>query len=220
MTRSLGLAAALTACLTASLALTGCVSLFPKSPPATLYKLNIVTEPPAAPSALAQNRPTVLLGPITFTRAAGGDRILTTNGLETAFIADARWVAPAPIMFQEQIADAFDHSPTINLATRGEAVPADYILRVDVSAFETQYEGQSLTGKGKKPPKLNAPNIHVQARVTLLDVRQKATLSEQTFTEDKMAADNRVSAIVQAYDAATGALIGDIVKLTTGLVKS
>lgn len=210
MSRPLSLALGLSAVM----ALSGCVSLFPKTAPATTYKL--VAAPPAQTSA-ATGAPqaSVLLGPIAFTRPSAQDRILTTNGLEAAYIADARWVAPAPIMFQEALASAFDNQSVVNLATRGEAVGSDYVLRVEIRTFEAQYaSGQTLSGKGKKPPKLKAPTVATEAHVTLVNLKQKVEASEMTFRETQAASDNRVSAIVNAYDAATTRLISDIVGWT------
>jgi cholesterol transport system auxiliary component len=200
--------------LTATLALSGCVSLFPKTSPATTYKL-VATLPAQSAATGGKPQALVLLGPIAFTRPAAQDRILTTNGLEAAYIADARWVAPAPVMFQEALASAFDSQSVVNLATRGEAVGSDYTLRVEIRTFEAQYAAdQAITAKSKKPLKLKAPTVAVEAHVTLVNLKQKAEASEITFRETEPAADNRVSAIVGAYGVVTTKLIGDIVGWT------
>lgn len=213
MIRPLSLAAS----LAAAVALSGCVSLFPKSPPATTYKLT-ATAPNAAPAPPRSGSPTILLGPMAFTRPSASDRILTTNGLEAAYIADARWIAPAPLMFQEALANAFDQQQAVNLTTRGEAVGSDFVLRVEMRTFEAQYApGQPITsgGKKKKPPKLAAPTVAAEAHITLVNLKAKAEQSEITFRETALASDNRVGAIVNAYDEATTKLIGDIVGWTS-----
>jgi cholesterol transport system auxiliary component len=210
MIRRLGLAAA----LAAAAALSGCVSLFPKAEPVTMYKLAAAPRP-GPPSPLPDGATiSILLGPIAFTRPAAGDRILTTNGLETAYVGGARWVAPASVMFQEDLAAVFDQRPGMSLATRGEAVAADYTMRIEVRTFEAEYNAPSLSGKGKKPPELNAPNVVVEARVTLLDLKHKAVVSEKTFRETKFAGDNRVTAIVRAFDDATGLVMNEIADWT------
>lgn len=212
---------ALAAAATAAIGLSGCVSLFPKSEPVTLYKLAIPAgSTPASPTP-AERPVSILLGPLAFTRPASGDRILTTNGQEAAFVGGARWAAPAPIMFQEALSAAFNQTPGLSLSIRGSAVPSDFILRVDISTFEAQYSGQGpLTAPGKKKqPVLGAPTAVVEAHVTLLNLRDKAEVSDMTFRETKPAADNRVTAIVSAYDDATEKLIHDIVAWTAGLAK-
>jgi cholesterol transport system auxiliary component len=221
MIRRIAQTAVVTAAVTAVLGLSGCVSLFPKSEAVTLYKLALPASsapPPARPGTDVS----VLLGPLAFTRPASGDRILTTNGLETAYVGGARWVAPAPIMFQEALSTAFDQTPGLNLATRGEAVASDFVLRVEIRTFEAEYSSQGpLTAQGKKgkQPVLSAPTAVVEAHVTLLNLREKAEVSDMTFREAKPAADNRVTAIVNAYDDATASVIHDIVGWTAGLAK-
>jgi cholesterol transport system auxiliary component len=222
MIRRIAQTAIVAAAVTVAVGLSGCVSLFPKSEAVTLYKLALPPGPPASQPAQAGPTASVLLGPLAFTRPAAGDRILTTNGLETAFVGGARWVAPAPIMFQEALSTAFDQTPGLNLATRGEAVASDFVLRVEIRTFEAQYTGQGpLTAQGKKgkQPVLSAPTAVVEAHVTLLNLREKAEVSDMTFREAKPAADNRVTAIVNAYDDATASVIHDIVGWTAGLAK-
>lgn len=201
--------------LASVVALSGCVSIFPKKPPVTTYKLSAIPPAPATPPAPMAHQANVLLTPIGFTRPAASDRILTTNGLEAAFIANARWVAPAPILLQEALASAFDQHATVNLATRAEAVASDYTLRVEVRTFEAQYApDQAITAKSKKPLKLKAPVVTVEAHLILANLKQKGQQSEVTFRETKPAADNRVREIVNAYDDATTRLVGDIVDWT------
>jgi cholesterol transport system auxiliary component len=211
----------LAAAVTAAVGLSGCVSLFPKSDAVTLYKLTLPAAPPTAGTPPSGPTASVLLGPLAFTRAAAGDRILTTNGSETAYVGGARWVAPAPILFQEALSTAFDQTPGMNMSTRGEAVASDFVLRVEIRTFEAQYSGQGpLTAeKKKKQPVLSAPTAVVEAHVTLLNLREKAEVSDITFRESKPAADNRVTAIISAYDDATGSVIHDIVGWTAGLAK-
>ena len=211
MIRRLGLAPA----LAAALVLSGCVSLFPKSEPVTMYKLAVAPAQGASAPAARRDTMNILLGPTAFTRPAASDRILTTNGLETAYVAGARWVAPASVMFEENLASVFDQRPGMNLATRGEAIAPDYTMRIEVRTFEAEYTEASLSGKGKKPPVLKAPNVVVEARVTLLDLKHKAAVGEKIFRETKMADDNRVTAIVNAFDDATGRLMNDIADWTS-----
>ncbi len=133
MTRRIAQTAVVTAAAVAVLGLSGCVSLFPKSEAVTLYRLAIpASSQPPAPAGPAAS---VLLGPLAFTRPAAGDRIMTTKDSETAYVGGARWVAPAPILFQEALSTAFDQTPGMNLSTRGEAVSSDFIVRIEIRSF-------------------------------------------------------------------------------------
>ncbi|HZZ35630.1 MAG TPA: ABC transporter, partial [Caulobacteraceae bacterium] len=70
--------------------LAGCISLFPKSEPAQLYRFGTVL--PAVQETASGAAPFGVLMTVTgFDRAAVGDRILTVNGAQAAYIKSARW---------------------------------------------------------------------------------------------------------------------------------
>ena len=91
-----------TAVLTlAAIALSGCISLFPKAEPAQLYRFQ--AQPTAQPFPPGPLFGVLRLG-ASFPRASAGDRILTVNDRgEAAYIAGARWVSPASVLFEEQV---------------------------------------------------------------------------------------------------------------------
>lgn len=183
----------------AAVALSGCVSLFPKSEPVQLYRFQAAPSRQAAPAGPMFG---VLQLATGFPRAAAGDRILTVGtGGEAAYVAGARWVSPAAILFDEQVAAAFQGAGRARLIGRGEVVKADYSLKLDVLAFETRYD------QGPKA----APRVVVQVRGLLTRNRDRAVMGEQVFVADVRAADNRMSAIVPAYDRALAGVLGEIV---------
>lgn len=189
--------------LAATIGLSGCVSLFPKADPATLYKLTGATVASIAPSGPAAS--TVLKAPTAFTRVGASDRILTTAGTQTAYLAGARWAAPAQVMFDEALASAFTSAaPAVRLVTRGEVTPVDQVLRVDVRTFEAQYRS------GRK----SAPIVVVEARASLVSLRDRAPAGDQVFRAEAPAASNRVGSIVSAFDIATAKVLGDIARWT------
>jgi cholesterol transport system auxiliary component len=187
--------------LAAAIGLSGCISLFPKAEPATLYKLTAATG--ASAVAAEPARATVLKAPTAFTRVGSTDRILTTRGAESAFLADARWAAPAQVMFDEALVSAFTAAaPGVRLVTRGEATAADQILRVEVRTFEAQYRG------GKR----RAPTVVVEARASLTNLRNRTPAGDQIFRAEAPASANRVGAVVSAFDVATAKVLGDIAR--------
>lgn len=118
--------------------LSGCISVFPKAKPASLYRFGEaeVSVPKGPPGAMFG----VLKTPSSFTRAAAGDRILTSTNGEVAYIADARWVSPAFVLFEEATARAFENDPgRARLIGRGEVAKADMMLRLEVRTFEADY---------------------------------------------------------------------------------
>ena len=70
----------------------------PKAKPAQLYRFGNVAPPTAAQPVEA--RMAVRLGAIGFVSAAAGDRMLTTNGEQAAYLAGGRWVSPAAVLFE------------------------------------------------------------------------------------------------------------------------
>ncbi len=180
--------------------LSGCISLFPKAKPASLYRFGEaeVSVPKGPPGAMFG----VLKTPSSFTRAAAGDRILTSTNGEVAYIADARWVSPAFVLFEEATARAFENDPgRARLIGRGEVAKAELMLRLEVRTFEADY----VNG-----PKA-APEVVVRVRGVLTRSQDRALVGDQIFEARIKAADNRVGAIVPAYDQAVAKVLGDVV---------
>lgn len=193
--------------LTAAFALAGCVSLFPKSKPAQLYRFEA---PAAAANAAPAAGPRVglLLPGVLFARAVGGDRILGVTGQETAYIAEARWVSPAPVLFDEAVTRVFeDNAGPARLVRRGETAQADLVLRLEVRTFEAVYD------QGAKA----APEVRVRLRASATRAGDRSLVGEQLFEAKVRAYDNRVSAIVAAFNEAVGKVLTDLVAWSNGL---
>lgn len=201
MTRRLALAAL----AIATVGLSGCISLFPESEPAQLYRLQTNVEPRPMPAGPVFG---VLRLSTGFPRAAAGDRILTVNpGGEAAYIAGARWVSPAAVMFDELTAQAFQGGGRARLIVRGDVIKADYTLKLDVHGFETVYD------QGPKA----APLVLVSVRGVITRSGDRSLVGDQTFTAKVRASDNRVSAIVPAYDTAVSQVLGEVVGWVNGV---
>ena len=181
----------------------GCISVFPKSKEAVLYRFGAA----APPSRLAPTGPRagVLKLGATFPRASGGDRILGITGSHAAFLAETRWMAPAATLFDEAVAQAFDGGDGVaRLITRGEAGRADFALRLDMRNFEAVY----LDGDKA------APTVLVRLRAVMLRSSDR-TLAGETLLEARVkAGENRISAIVAAFNEAVGKVITDLVAWT------
>ena len=184
----------------AALALSGCVSLLPDTDPSQLYSFG--ASAPETAAARSTDSFGLILPSTGFARAASGDRILTMTGAEAAYVASARWVAPAGVLFEEAVAKAFDDNPgPARLVTRGEVRDAASVLRLDVRQFETVYDrGQDA-----------APVVVVRVRATLVARDDRTLVAEEIFQAEVRAADNRVSQIVTAYDAAVGDVLNRLV---------
>lgn len=183
-----------------AVALTGCISLFPKSNPAGLYRFGHVAAESSKPAT--EKNFGVYKTPTVFTRAAMSDRLLSVTNGEAAYIADARWVSPAIVLFDEAVARAFEaDGSSARLVTRGEALKAAMALRLEVRSFETDYVN------GPKAP----PEVLVEIRAVTTRSNDRALLGDKVFVARVKAADNRLSAIVPAYDQAVDKVLTDIV---------
>ena len=146
---------------------------------------------------------------VQFPEAVEGDRILGVTGTETAYIAGARWVSPAADLYMESLENAFAaQADRVRLIGSRELIRGERSLDIDIRAFEARYPAPGV-----------APTVVVTARARLLALPERTVAAERTFTVQQPAAANRVSAIVEAFDAATRDLNGQIVAWTDQSVR-
>jgi cholesterol transport system auxiliary component len=184
---------------------TGCISLFPKAKPSQLYRFGVEG---AGEAANTDGRTyNVSRAPTVFTRAGASDRILTMTGAEAAYVAGARWVAPAVTLFDEAAARTFDAAPgCARLLSRGDPSSPDGRLRLEVRTFEVRY----LDGPGA------APTAVVEATASLTRSQDREVILDRAFRVEQRADDNRVSAIVAALDAASSKALNEIAGAVNG----
>lgn len=194
MIRTLALAAV------AALSLSGC-ALLSSPDPVQLYRFGDASGSIATPVAAPVQ---VKLRALEMPRAAQGDRLLGVTGSEAAYIAGARWVSPALMLYSDALEASFaSQARAVRLIGRRELTPTTRLLDVDVHAFETRYEYAGA-----------APTVIITARARLLRFPERTVVSEQTFSVSQPAGENRVSTIVEAYDVATRDLNTQIVAWT------
>jgi cholesterol transport system auxiliary component len=193
---------AVLAAASVSLVLAGCVNVFPKATPAQLYAFGQAAPQPAEPTGPQVN---VLRAATVFAPAAAGDRILTANGQEAAYIGGSRWVSPAAVLFDQAELRAFQASSgPARLVQHGELVSAQAQLRLQVETFEARYPGAR-----DKPP-----TVVVRVRANLSGLGDRTTLLARTFESQQRAGANRVGEIVRSFDVATADVLGQIVAWT------
>lgn len=179
------------------LCLSGCISLFPTQKPVQLYRFG---EPAPAPASPAPPALTIGKGPTAFPSDAGGDRLLAVTGNQAAFIADARWIEPASLMFEEAVEAAFDEPGSPRLGVRGESLGAPASLRLQVRRFETDYDQGPAA----------APTVAVIVNAVLIRTADRKLAGEKLFEVRVPARENRVGAIVAAYNQAVAQATGQI----------
>jgi cholesterol transport system auxiliary component len=187
-----------------ALSLAGCISLLPKNKPAQLYRF-APTGAAASKGPMAAGAVGVFSGGGAFQQEAASDRILTVTGDRAAYIADARWAAPAQVLFDQALDAAFETAGGhVRLVPRGAPSPTDYVLRLDVRNFEARYEA------GAKA----APVVLVRVHAELTRDRSRTLVAEQVFEARVPAGDNRVGAIVAAFDSGIGQVLSQLVAWT------
>lgn len=191
-----------------AVSLSGCITLLPKTKPAQLYRFSGVeaaSEAPAAAPSDPAGRVGVVRARGSFSAGAAGDRIMTVTGAQVAYLAQARWAAPAVTLFDEAVMRAFSQQAgPVRLAARGDPGRAPYSLRLDVERFEAVYD------RGGRA----APDVRIEIHAVLVRAADRVVVKDQTLTAHARAADNRVSAIAQAFDQATTQVLKDVVALT------
>ena len=176
--------------------LAGC-SLLSSPDPIQLYRFGNMDLPPTAPAA---ERTVVVLNPIEFPEGAGGDRILTANGGQVAYLAGARWIGPSEQLFRSAIETQFLRTGrSVTLSDQREAPRSGLALDLDVTSFEARY----LNGVEA------APTVVIAARARLIAPDRSVT-AERTFQVEQPASENRVSAVVDAFDGATDDFTGQL----------
>jgi len=185
-----------------ALAASGC-ALLSSPKPVQLYRFGGAGAEPAAAAPGATAPIPVALRRIDFPEASKGDRILGVTGNETAYIKGARWVSPAEILFNDALEEAFNAHPRVRLIGRREPGVATRVLTVDVTKFEARYDAPG-----------GNPTVVITARARLTVLPERNVTSEQVFTVSQPATENRVSAIVDAFDIASRDLDNQIVDWT------
>ncbi len=192
----------LAAAAVAAVALSGC-SLLSTPKPVQLYRFGGSGAGEASAPASAAAPIPVALRRIDFPEASKGDRILGVTGTEAAYIKGARWVSPAEILFNDALEEAFNAHPKVRLIGRREPGVATRVLSVDVTRFEARYDALGGT-----------PTVVITARARLTVLPERNVTSEEVFTVSQPARENRVSAIVDAFDIASRDLDAQIVDWT------
>ncbi len=186
----------------ATLALAGCVTLFPKVDPTTLYRFSGAI--PAVAETTGAKIGVVKIGG-SFTQASAGDQILTVTGDKLAYLAGARWAGPATTLMDEALLRAFaSNGGPARLVTRGEPSRLNLALRLDIQTFEAVYD---------KSPRA-APKVVVVTHLVISRAGDRVALTDKILTHEVRASANRVSAVVRAFDEATSETLAEIVDLT------
>jgi cholesterol transport system auxiliary component len=188
----------------AAAALAGCTgSLFQsKAVPSSVYLLSAGaahagerSAGAAIPADLAVLRPRVRKGLDT-------DRIAVLYpDRRLDYFADARWSGPLDEMFQDVAVQVFrDEAGLRNVSADASAFASAYWMEIEIIDFQAEYAAAA-----------GAPVIHVQLMARLGGAGDRRVLGSFAANARQPASDNRLTAIVEAFDLAVNAALADVV---------
>ena len=190
-------------CLTALIALAGCVSgLNSKIPAQQSYVLQAAPLPTPAAS-LPGERPSAASVEVLRPSAAPG---LESEGIAVMragrrldFYTDARWAARAPEMLQALVIDSLRSAGRF-AAVESDAEPfaAQYVLSLELQHFEAVY--------GNAGP----PTIRVALVGTLGRSSDRVVIASFTAHSEVQADADRMQAVIAAFDQATGQALAQL----------
>lgn len=184
-----------------TLVLAGCTS-FLTGPPPDLYRLTPKsTYPSDLPHVRAQLLVNVPLAP------AGLDtrRIaLSRSPISLDYFADSEWTDRVPVLVQTALLDSFENSGTITAVDRESILlQPDFILKLEIRHFEAVYGAKG-----------GSPTVWVSMIARLVAMPDRKIIAQQAFQRRQPAAGKSIPNVVDAFDAALGKVMKEIVVWT------
>ena len=192
-------------------ALAGCGSVFESSiPAAQAYVLRLPPPASRAEGAAA--------GSVRVQRPEAGpgldsDRIaLLRSDRRFDFYAASRWAAPAPDLMESVLVDQLRASGAFTAVFEDTSpYPPRYNLRCSLARFESDYSSNGAAAG-------SAPVVQVALDCTFGRHRDRALLANFTARGSAPARDDRLGAVVAAFESATVQAVGQMEKeITTAL---
>jgi len=173
-----------------ALSVSACVSLLPETTPSAIYRLSS----PEARAWTGESRTVVeVVSPLAPRGLAGDEIALQMADGHIAYMAGARWIAPAPRVMQSLIVDTFNATDTrLAPALPEDGVRTQYELRLSLDEFEAVYdEGDN-----------RAPLVRVRLSARLVAPRGRRFVGSTVLVGEVRASSNRIGAIIAAFDQA------------------
>lgn len=204
-----------TAVLGVAVALTGCVTLLPKTKPAQLYRFGYTPEmveqkaeaAGTAGRAVGMAPTGIVFGTVTFPQDSAGDRIVTVEGSEVAYVAEARWTSAASGLFKDAISTGFARGgQTVTLEPRGPTA-ANFRLDISVRKFETDY-------------KRNRPTVSVALDARLIRLSDRMVVGQKFISADIPVRKSDMSLMAEGYNQATTQVVTSLIDFSEDALAS
>lgn len=116
------------------------------------------------------------------------------------YFEGVRWSDTAPVMLQQLLVATLSRNGHFAVVVAAPArLPTDYTLDVELRRFEAVYSADD-----------SAPTVIVELQGTLVGSRQSRTVASLTAEASAKAADTRRAAVIEAFNRATSAALGDL----------
>jgi len=135
------------------------------------------------------------------------DRIAVHSaGNRFDYYLDARWAESAPQMLQQNLVSALAATAQFGggVMTAPARMPTELLLDVELRRFEVVTAGADAASAGA------APVVRVQVQASLVDLRRTARVTSFISEATVPASENRLSAVIAAFDRANAQVVGDI----------
>jgi len=193
-----------------ALLLGGCAGSLLKSDAAAPDTFRLGGVPSMTPAAGATSSPAGLALADARPRAAAAidtDRIAVHSaGNRFDYYSAARWAESAPQMLQQNLVSALTATAQFDggVMTAPARVPTELLLDVELRRFEVVAAGADAASPGA------APVVHVQVQASLVDSRRAARVTSFVSEASVPASENRLGAVVVAFDRANAQVVSDI----------
>jgi cholesterol transport system auxiliary component len=173
------------------------------------FRLGVAAVTDAATTGTAQSTSALAIA-VARPRAAAAidtDRIAVHSaGNRFDYYSAARWAESAPQMLQENLVSVLAATAQFGggVMTAPARVPAELLLDVELRRFEAVTAGADATSAGE------APVVHVQVQASLVDSRRAARITSFVSEASAPASENRLGAVVAAFDRANAQVVRDI----------
>lgn len=128
------------------------------------------------------------------------------------YYANAEWPDRLPILVQTALVAGFQGSGRVAVSRIQDGLHADYELGTELRDASAHYSSADKDGKPGGVPKVS---VSIVAQISTAHGRK--IVADFTATQSADAGQNSTGAVAQAFNAALGAAVQDIVKWTLGL---
>ena len=187
--------------------LSACGGLRSGEPPVATYVLRAAPTEIARPPRPLDYSITVLM-PVARPGLAGDSIALLTSDHRIDRYAATRWADTLPRMVEALAVNSLRQSGVLSTVNESNTpFGADFLLRIDVTAFEARYAGA-------RPDKESAPTVVVRLECSLARRADRVVVASFIAESSSAAAANRMSDVIAAFDRAAQASLLELRRQT------